>query len=297
MFTLGDYPDLDIYADRIVFHIAFPDATGAKDQLLREIELRVSLLATAVGTLQRDVAQHNANAPQSVKSMLTTKRNQAERATNIVGSLGIPVKRRDVPIALTVPVQRKKIELVRPAVVSTPYKPEPVLQDSANEENLKSQLSMSQVNERNPHSYQKLDEDRLREQNLINLNSLFEGQATGETFNGAGKTAILIRAENRNVFIAECKIWGGPALFGVAVDQLLSYLTWRDCKCALLVFNRNKDSTAVQQKMHEVMSQRKEHRRTLLNKPDEGGRYVFVKESEPGREIIISTLLFDVPTT
>jgi hypothetical protein len=128
------------------------------------------------------------------------------------------------------------------------------------------------------------------------LNSQFEGAATGETFNLSGKTDILIRVAGKNVFIAECKFWQGPAAFGDAIDQLLSYLTWRDCKCALLVFNRNKNSSAVAEKMHEAMTGRKEHRRTTTHALDKGGRYVFVKDSEPGREIVVSTLLFDVPT-
>ena len=59
---------------------------------------------------------------------------------------------------------------------------------------------------------------------------------------------ILIREENKNVFIAECKFWHGQKAFGDAVDQMLGYLTWRDSKCALLIFNKTKDSNAVRQK-------------------------------------------------
>jgi len=45
------------------------------------------------------------------------------------------------------------------------------------------------------------------------LNTHYEGGATGETFNAAGKTDILIRVEDRNVFIGECKWWSGAAGF------------------------------------------------------------------------------------
>lgn len=41
-----------------------------------------------------------------------------------------------------------------------------------------------------------------------------------ETFNSSGKTDILIRVENRNIFIAECKFWRGPKSFGEAIEQL-----------------------------------------------------------------------------
>ena len=40
-----------------------------------------------------------------------------------------------------------------------------------------------------------------------------EGQATGETFNAAGKTDILLRIDGKNVFIGECKFWKGPKAF------------------------------------------------------------------------------------
>jgi hypothetical protein len=62
----------------------------------------------------------------------------------------------------------------------------------------------------------------------------FKAQATGETFNFQGKTDILIRVEAKNVYIAECKFWKGEKTLLATLDQLLSYLSWRDTKAALL---------------------------------------------------------------
>ena len=45
-------------------------------------------------------------------------------------------------------------------------------------------------------------------------------------------------------FVAECKWWDGPKACSEAVDQLLSYLPWRDEKAALLLFVDRKDATA-----------------------------------------------------
>jgi hypothetical protein len=118
---------------------------------------------------------------------------------------------------------------------------------------------------------------------------------TGETFNAAGKTDILIRADNKNVFVAECKFWRGSKAFTESIDQLLGYLTWRDSKCALLVFSTTKDSSAVRQKMHEVMQSRPEHKKTIFHTPDGDGRYILVRQSDPGREITVTTQLYDIP--
>jgi hypothetical protein len=78
--------------------------------------------------------------------------------------------------------------------------------------------------------------------------------------------------------------------------KLLSYLAWRDTKCALLIFNKTKDSSAILQKMHEAMEARPEHRRTASHDSDGDSRYILVKEPDPGREIIITTQIYDVPT-
>ena len=95
---------------------------------------------------------------------------------------------------------------------------------------------------------------------------------------------------------AKTEFWRGPKSFSDAIDQLLSYLTWRDSKCALLIFNRAKDSSTVRQKMHEIMEDRPEHRKTVKHQPDGDSRYVLVKESDPGREITVTTQLYDMPS-
>ena len=82
------------------------------------------------------------------------------------------------------------------------------------------------------------NEEELRDIVLANLNSVYEGDATGEQFRKKGKTDICIEDSNRAAFVAECKIWRGEENLTAAVDQLLGYLTWRDCKTALIVFNK-----------------------------------------------------------
>ena len=155
--------------------------------------------------------------------------------------------------------------------------------------------SMSLVIERNPDAFSTLNEESIRTHFLLQLNGHYEGGASGETFNASGKTDILIRVDDKNIFIAECKFWRGPKYFNDSIDQLLSYLTWRDSKCALLVFNKTKDTSAVKKKMHEMMENRQEFKKTIFHKLDGDSRYIFVKESDLGKEIIITTQLYDIP--
>ena len=90
---------------------------------------------------------------------------------------------------------------------------------------------MSLVMEYSPKAFADLREEALRFHFLIQLNGQYEGEATGETFNGEGKLDIIIRQ----------------------VDQLQRYVTWRDTKTALIIFNRNKGFSDVVQKAQEAV--------------------------------------------
>ncbi|MEV5124658.1 hypothetical protein AB0K49_17985 [Streptomyces decoyicus] len=89
-----------------------------------------------------------------------------------------------------------------------------------------------------------MEEERLRDIQLIALNGYFEGKSTGETLNGEGKTDILIRINNRNIVICECKIWRGPKSVTGALDQLLRYTDTDTVRTALLIFFRAGDPQA-----------------------------------------------------
>lgn len=56
--------------------------------------------------------------------------------------------------------------------------------------------------ELSPHAFLEMDEEALRSHFLVQLNGVYEGAATGETFNFQGKTDILIRKDGKNVFAA-----------------------------------------------------------------------------------------------
>jgi len=296
-FTLSGYPEIEIRDELIVMSISFADDSADSAGLRSRIDKSIESLADAVNNLKRDVENHNKSAPQEIKSAIERKRQLAEATSGAIEGLGIPIKRRDKPLTFTVPTKRRKLPARRPKVSTDPYKPEPVLEEEEYQHILEIMRSMSLVIERNPDAFTSLDEEDIRTHFLLQLNGHYEGSATAETFNTSGKTDILIRADNRNIFIAECKFWRGPKAFDEAIDQLLSYLSWRDTKCALLVFNKTKDSSATRQKMHEQMESHEGHKKTVSFNSDGDARYIFVKKSDPGREIIITTQLYDIPAS
>ncbi|MBL1411096.1 hypothetical protein [Sphingobacterium faecale] len=86
----------------------------------------------------------------------------------------------------------------------------------------------------------KMDEERYRDYFVGYLDSLsLDHTVTGETFRGLGKSDILVRNKAKEVLlVAECKLWNGKSYLDKAITQLFSrYITWRDGKAALLIFN------------------------------------------------------------
>ena len=156
--------------------------------------------------------------------------------------------------------------------------------------------NMVAVMERSPKAFKGMEEEDLRQHFLVQLNGQYEGQATGETFNFEGKTDILIRSEGRNIFIAECKFWDGPESITKAIDQLLGYTSWRDTKTALLVFNRQKNLSAVFQKVRGAVNAHHNVVRELSYPLETGHRVVLHHRNDKERELMCTVLVFDVPT-
>jgi len=155
--------------------------------------------------------------------------------------------------------------------------------------------NMVTVMERNEKSFQGIKEEALRDHFLVQLNGKYKGQATGETFNKKGRPDILIRVEGENIFIAECKFWRGKNKLKETLDQLLGYTTWRDTKLAMLIFNRNKNFTAVRQQIPEVMKNHPTFTQELFYPSETGFRFILHHPEDKNRELLLTVLAFEIP--
>jgi len=173
--------------------------------------------------------------------------------------------------------------------------PEPALDEKEYEHILSIIRNMVHVIERSPKAFAHMGEEDLRSHFLVQLNGQYQGRATGETFNYEGKTDILIREGDRNVFIAECKIWKGEAELLKAIDQILGYLHWRDTKAALLVFNRNKAFSDVLAKVPTAIQGHANYKKLIRQVSETEWRLLFSSKDDPNRELQLAVMLFDVP--
>jgi hypothetical protein len=178
---------------------------------------------------------------------------------------------------------------------NTTARQEPSIEMATYEDILDTLASMSVTMERCPSAFEGMDEENLRMQFLIPLNSKYKGETSGETFNASGKKDILIKREDRILFVAECKFWKGPQSLTKTIDQLLGYLTWRETKAAILLFNRQKDFSIVLEKIPDVFRQHACFVREEQYPGETGFRFVVRNPTDPQRHLLVTILAFDVP--
>ena len=265
------------------------DIRPALDRELTEIE-------KYLGWARNDVAGYN-NGVHAVAETAIQKRKERLLANQgRVAALGIPLKvRPNAPQTYAAPTIRKKVAPTLPKASTAPYEPEPAMSMEHYEHVLSVIQNMTQVMERSPSTFATMGEEALRDHYLVQLNGQFEGQATGETFNAAGKTDILLRIDGKNVFIGECKFWKGTKVYQETIDQLLGYSSWRDTKTAVLVFNKNKDTSKVLDEIKAASEEHQHYKRTMNWKHESGFRFVMHHPADTNRELTMTVLVFDIP--
>jgi hypothetical protein len=249
---------------------------------------------------RNQIEEHNARLRAEVPGMVAARRAQLLATRNLQAEIGFPIRRRPDADTYTVPIKRRNLRPVRHArtpEAAAPFKPEPAMADRDYEAALAVLRNSRNALERTPSLVAKLDEEQIRDLLLVNLNAHFEGDAAGEVFNGEGKTDILIRVEDRNIFIGECKIWGGPSTIDEALGQIFKYLVWRDTKAAILLFIRNKDVTAVITKATQKVEAHPNYKRRGPSDTDDRIDFVMHAQDDVEREMHLALLPFAFRTT
>ncbi|MGC5288859.1 hypothetical protein [Micromonospora sp. DT231] len=150
--------------------------------------------------------------------------------------------------------------------------------------------------ERLPDTARKLDEEAIRDLGLFILNANYEGAASGEVFNGAGKTDILLNHDGRAAFIGEFKFWGGPKAFSLAIDQLLAYTTWRDTKAALILLIKDVRATTAIDGADKTIREHPQFQSANANPFTSGRRsYVLASNTDPFRSVSVALLPVVIP--
>lgn len=235
--------EIDVKDDSFSFEVT--NWGNGDDALKKTIDFIISSLKQQANSLTVDVAKYNNELKQHAIKVFKERKKEILSREGLLTTLGFPIKRvNDFPVSFNLPILQKKI-VIKPVISDSPFAPEPAINNEDYRAILQVCHDLGVAMERLPSTYQGKGEESLRDLFLLML-SLHFSSATGETFNKAGKTDVLIRHEGKNIFIAECKIWGGPKLHQETIDQCLSYLTWRDSKTAIIYFVKRKDVQKVE---------------------------------------------------
>jgi hypothetical protein len=270
-------------------------AAGAwhnSESINKQFDGNIAFLQDGVARVEKHVTPFNAALRNVIVARLAHRIVTAKKTLETTAGLKYPLRRRDnAPETFKMPEKPKPLALKPTPSAEREF----TLDEKDYQDILRICESMSLVMERSPTVFDNAEEEHIRVHYLVQLNGQYQGKATGETFNNHGKTDILVRHENQNVFVAECKFWEGYEGLKKTVDQLLGYTTWRDTRTALIIFSRRQDFTNV---ISEAQRAMKEHQHFKSGPKKEGEsrfRYTFTHPQDKQRDIVITLMLFDMP--
>jgi hypothetical protein len=197
-----------------------------------------------------------------------------------IAELGIPIRvRRDAPSVMREPgIARRPRPVQGKGRPNAAPIPGPVLSDEMFNHIVEVVRATGRSMSRSPLTYKDWDEEDRRQMFVLMLNTHYQGEVAAEAFNFTGKTDILVRVEDRNVFIAECKWWRGAKSFEAALEQLFSYAAWDDARLALIIFVDQQDFSIPIKRGFEVLRNHPRFRAEV----SEDGCEIRVKMHWPG---------------
>jgi hypothetical protein len=277
--------------------VTYTGANLTADRVREDNQKLIADLKFHLDQITESAKAHNATIAEKIRPLVQARKKRILERRQMVASIGLPIARREhAPRTYAIPDVRRKPEVIMPVATETAFAPEPELAEQEYENILSIMRSMVHVMERTPQAFQHLKEEDLRWHFLFQLNGQYQGRATGETFNYKGKTDILIREQDRNVFIAECKFWNGKESLIKTIDQIVDrYLQWRDTKAAILLFNRNRDFANVLAQIVPAVESHPCFKRTIGQTSETEWKFIFRNCDDANRELYLTVLVFDVP--
>lgn len=294
-FSISGYPNVELVNSYLVltYQAALNElqSQGDKNKLIVQLEHDLESIKSGVGYANADANAFNGGLRGIAMKLLEDRKKNIEQFFSISQMFEVPLQKSE--FATThIPMQRKIVPIAKKYNNEQTY----CIADSEYKFILETIKHNGSTYERTPSSYKTMHEEDLRNTLLAALNGMYQGSAMGEAFRGKGKTDICIEKDNRAAFVAECKMWTGQGAVEDAVNQLDSYLTWRDCKTALIFFVRNKDFLRVlvsaRQSLETIsaMRQIKEIDRNEFE-------CCLISATNPGQLVNIRVMLFNLYAT
>lgn len=269
------------------------------EQVKRELESAKDSCRKMLGFLENDIRAYNNSLPRTARDYFVARKEKIKKENSFIASLGVPLSSGvKNPKTYAVPTVSRRFD--PPKAGNGSQKVEevtPVMDMAKYEQILESLFIVGQSFEQHPSTTTGRDEESLRDLFLTQMQATFKSDSvTAEAFNKNGKTDIMVKHGDSVLFVAECKIWKGKQVLNNAISQLLSYLTWRETKAALLIFVRDTTMTTVINGVKENVSSHGNYKSTLTPKGETWFNYKFTLPNDPEREVYVAIQIFDFNT-
>ena len=218
-----------------------------EDKIAQEINSAIGKIKQLIEWKNNDIQSENSSFFGNIKNLIENRKQDIqknkEKIQSLTQKINIPLKKNISQGAQRIALDQKPIiNRIKPA----PHLPEEYVLDENKVNDILEVLdNQAKSFERTPKSLTSLGEENLRDLLLANLNSIFAGKATGETFSKKGKTDIYLNIDKGNILVFECKLWGGKKIFHETIDQLRRYLTWRHNFGVIIIFVRIKNFSKI----------------------------------------------------
>jgi len=224
------------------------------DQIKNRILSTRSSIQSLFSSINSEINSENDRLKSNLTQFINERKKKLEsdklRIDDLVNLIKIPLVRKDSDIVKKIHLDKKPfIQKIKPKTPDEDYQ----LDREKVVDIIKLINNQCLQFEKTPKTYDKLDEPNLRDLLLSNLNSIFEGQATGETFNNKGKTDIYLNIDKGNILVSECKFYGGEKLYHKTIDQLLGYLTWRQNFGIMITFCKQKNFSKIIEEAESII--------------------------------------------
>lgn len=241
------------------------------------------------------IENYNNSLDSNIQNLVEARRERLNKHNGLANFLNIPLKRNNSAPNIQPINIKKKLAKPLPPSPKNGYTAEPGITSEDYEYILSVIRHEGATFEVTPRTYSVHDEEELRDIILAHLNGHYKGAATGESFRKSGKTDIRIESDSRAAFIAECKIWRGPSELTKAIDQLLGYLTWRDCKTSIIIFNKkNKNFKEILDKTPEIIKSHPRFKQFEKAINDNEWHFQFMSKDDDCRLIQIRVFIFNL---
>lgn len=250
--------------------------------------------------LNQDVQGWNSTLQHQVQQIVEKCKRDGLVRKNSLSSIGVPLlAHAAVPASFLVPAKSKTIDPQKPAAALGSYLPDPRYSDPDYENILRIVYDTGLSLERSPALHTTQTEEGIRDYLLMVLSTHYRN-ASAETFRQSGKTDILVPYKDDKhegvLFVAEVKVWSGQVSLTKAITQLLSYLTWRDSRAALILLVRNQGADAV---VNQVAGIVQTHPQWSSDCPgsEPYSRYSFKLSlpTDPSRKVLLCVMVFHLP--